>query len=115
MTTLSRRSFIIAGTGALAGGSPAFAAMPGAGVERSMDVAADTAGDRDFVCLIEQLSPDGVWLPCARLQRRSELNGPLMQDTDGRWYLSSGERVSFVRSDAAIKIVRIDRRGKCKA
>lgn len=111
MTKLSRRTFIIAGTGALAGGSSAFAAVPPAGVERSLEAAAGAAGDAECVCLIERPGSDGGWLPSARLRRLSELDGPLMKGGDGYWYLRSGERVSFIRSDVSIKVVRIDRRG----
>ena len=110
MTPISRRSFVTMTIGALAFGGGSCAA----GLRASGDLAAlPTAGSgkasmdaRECMCLIERLSPDGVWQPSARLLRPSELGSRPNRAEDGRWFLNTGERVSFLRRDVPVRVER---------
>lgn len=113
MTKLSRRNFITGGTGSLAViGCPTVSGsdkrLPVWGAYPAM---ASSTCNRELVCLIEHPRPDGSWEPSSKLLRMSELLPNLVRGSDERWYLSSGERVSFHRRDFTTKVERKKRVG----
>lgn len=106
MKSISRRSFVAISSGALAAGSSSGATnLPLSDERRSLPPAGgNSALDTDRMCLVERLRPDGGWEPSARLFKPSDLQSRPTRAADGRWYLNSGERVSFVRCDLKVRV-----------
>lgn len=101
MSDISRRRFIVTtaagmtlGTSFLSDGN---AALPSGG---------------DYVCMIERMRPDGLWEPSSRLLPLAALPRHAQRAHDGRWYLSSRERVTLLRPGFEVKIVRVKRQRK---
>ena len=100
MKSISRRSFVALSTGAIvADGSLCATGLPLSDERRSLQ-------PNDGMFLVEHLRPDGGWEPSARLLPPSELRSCPARAADGRWYLTSGERVSFLRPDVEVKVER---------
>ncbi|MCV0370227.1 hypothetical protein [Filomicrobium sp.] len=101
MSDISRRRFIVTTAAGMTLGSSLLS-----------DGNAAPASGGDYVCMIERMRPDGLWEPSPRLLPLAALPPHARRAHDGRWYLSSRERATLLRSDFQVKVVRVKRQRK---